>query len=63
MPDPKGNVNQHIIATLLGRRANLKEEAKQLRKAEKRLAEIGPELEVIEQELKDRGHVDPDPNE
>jgi hypothetical protein len=61
MADPKGNVNQHIISTLLGRRANLVQERKLLKKAEARLAEISPEIEVIEQELKDRGHVDPDP--
>ena len=58
MPDPKGNVNQHIISTLLGRRANLLQERKQLKKAEARIAEIDPEVTEINAELSARGHVD-----
>lgn len=59
MADPKGTVNQHIIDTLLGRRANLVNEQTILKKAEKRLTDIDAEVGVINEELTARGHVDP----
>jgi hypothetical protein len=63
MADPKGNVNSHIVSTLLNRRNGLKAERRQLKKAAERLAEIEGELDIIGQELTDRGHVDPPPPE
>jgi hypothetical protein len=63
MPDPKGNLNQHLIDTLLQRRSHLKGEQRQLKKAGVRLTEIDGELGVIGEELSARGYVDPPPAE
>jgi hypothetical protein len=61
MPDPKGNVNKHVIEVLLRRRGDLRRERAMLKKAPDRITEIEGELAAVGEELTTRGHTDPEP--